>query len=213
MPRFLFLVVALVLAGFLAFAGYDVIALVTVFVAFLSQGRTAILPMFQLLGLLFSAAIMLLIFYFPYWYFGDVPLGEFLNTWWFIYFYWVAGGIWSYWSLKRASEETWSVLRDVHSSPIEFDDQSESLYVARGFLVHGDEFLPVDTAAVETGVILVRPHGDALHIPWGQIQSFGLHDAGGHSQAQLEFSRSFAVRVPWRADFGNFIPDEFKEQT
>jgi hypothetical protein len=213
MQRFAFLISALLIASVLAFSGRDATALVVVFVGFLSLGRAALLPVLATASVLIASGIMLLIWYLPYWFFGKVPLRDFLEDWWFVYFFWVSTGIWGYWSMKRASEETWAILRENHSTQSEFLARRSSFEAERGFLSYDEEALPVDSVAVSTGIVLARPNGDALHIPWEKILELGHTRVAGQDQALLKLSRTFTVEVPWRPSFNSVLPDGLREST
>lgn len=209
--RFYFLLLALIIAAVLAFTGRDVWALATVLVGFLALGRVAILPFSYFVGLLLCSAVSMLMVYWPFWYFGDVPFAEFIADAWYAYFVWVAAGIGFYWYEKRASEETWEIIRDNHSAPSKFVHEIGDADLERGYLTYQDEALPVDTLVVSTGLFLARPGGEALHIPWEGILELSVRDDRAHTQAFVGLSRTLIVGVPWRAAFEAQVPDSLKQ--
>ncbi len=209
--QFTFLFAAICVSAFLAFTDRDTASLVVLAVGFLSLGRKLLLPFAHLVCLLFSTAFCTLAWYTPFWYFGDVPFRDFLEEWWFGYLYIVAAALVGYWSIWRASEETWAILRKNHSTPSELTEQPPASEVERGFLTYEAELLPVDSWAVSTGIVLARPGGDAMHIPWEIIRDLTCVKKDGSEQAMLEMNRTFTVGVPWRSSFDKMVPDRLKE--
>lgn len=208
--RYAVLVIALLVAAALAFLGYDGWAIAVAGFGLLFLGWTVMLPLLYVFGVVLLSALALLLMYLPRWYFGDELLSDFLDDIWFVFPIYLAAGIGSYWYMKRASEETWQIIRDHHATASPFLSELDQLSTAGGFLTFQEELLPVGVALVQTGFVLVRPSGEAVHVPWKNIQEIAVHDDNSYTQAYLTLSRTLVVGIPWRAAFEADVPDDFK---
>ncbi len=205
--RFSLLYAALIAATICAYQGQDMAALVALFVGYVSLGRAALLPLSHAFCLLFAAGVSMLAMFAPYHFFEKVSLGEFLREFWIIYFFFLVFGVWGYWQMKREAEETWDLLKANHATASNLTNGRSPFYWAKGYLTwEENEAQPVNAIPVATGIVLARPHRDAIHIPWEHIRELSPSGDRDYTEASLRLNRSFVVRIPWHRSFDDALP-------